>query len=192
MIRFKWKIEVSSMADLKTKSKKKVNIRKYVNCILLMIAVVLVAVIATKGYRTYKQNKLGESVFIKMGGNLQYKDIETATIELPTDGFILISYTKNEEVKKLETDLKKSIVNNELQNNFYYLDVTDMMLEEGFVDSLNEKFKLDEVHYIESIPAILYYRDGKFMTSISSTKDRMLRVDDFDKLLDSYEVLDRN
>ncbi|MCI8498102.1 MAG: hypothetical protein HFG33_01700 [Bacilli bacterium] len=180
------------MADLKVKNNKKINIRKYINCALLMVAIILVAVIATRGYNAYKEYKLGESVFIKMGGNLQYKDIDSATIELPTDGFILISYTKNEEVKGLESDLKKAIVNNELQSNFYYLDVTDMMLEEGFIDSLNEKFKLEDRHMIDSVPALLYYRDGKFMTSLSSTKEKMLNVDDFNKLLDSYEVLERN
>lgn len=176
----------------KDEKKTKINVRKYVNCCLLMVAIILTSVIACKIYKAYKVNKLGESVFVRMGGNLQYKDIENATIELPSDGFILISFTKNEKVKNLEDSLQKSVINNELQNNIYYLDVTELKLEEGYIDSLNKKFKLEGNDRIEAVPALLYYRNGTFMKSITSTEERMMSVDDFNKLLDSYEIVDRD
>ncbi len=181
------------VADKENNGKKvKINVRKYVNCCLLMVAIVLISVIACKVYKAYKVNKIGESSFIRMGGNLQYKDIENATIELPTDGFILISYTKDEKVKKLEDSLQKSVVNNELQNNIYYLDVTELKLEEGYIDSLNKKFGLEDNDKIQEVPALLYYRDGKFMKSLTSTQDRMMSADDFNKLLDSYEIVEND
>lgn len=176
----------------KDERKSKINVRKYVNCCLLMVAIVLMSLIVCKIYKAYKINKLGESVFVRMGGNLQYKDIENATIELPSDGFILISFTKDEKVKSLEDSLQKSVINNELQNNIYYLDVTELKLEEGYIDSLNRKFKLEGNDKIEAVPALLYYRNGKFMKSITSTEDRMMSVDDFNKLLDSYEIVERD
>lgn len=179
------------MATEKKQKKEKVDVRKYLNYVLMMIAVVLIAFIASKLYGTYKDNKLGESVFTRMVGNIQYADIESTISELPTDGFILISYTKNADVKKFESALKKSIVANELQNNFFYMDATDLMLEEGYINTLNEKFQLTDKK-IQELPAILYYKDGKFMTVISSTESQMLTVDDFNKLLDSYEIIDRD
>ncbi len=175
-----------------TKKSTKVNMRKYVNYALLMVAVVLVALIASKFYGMYKDNKLGDSVFNRMVANIQFDDIDSAMTELPTDGFILISYTKNQEVKDFEAALKKSVVNNELQNNFYYMDVTDMMLEDGYINTLNKKFNLEDNKKIEEVPAIIYYKDGKLMTTLTSTKDRMINVDDFSKMLDSYEVIGRD
>ena len=172
----------------KSGKKEKVDVRKYVNYVLMMVAVVLVAFIAVKLYNTYEDNKLGESVFTKMARNIQYDDIDSTTSEMSTDSFILISYTKNKEVKDFEEALKRSVINNELQDKFYYLDATDAMLNENYISSLNRKFALDEHHAIEELPAILYYKEGKFMTSISSTSSRMLTSDDFEKLLDSYEI----
>lgn len=174
----------------KNKGKEKIDIRKYVNFILTMIAVVLVALIAVKLYNTYQDNKIGTSVFTRMAGNIQIDDIENSTIEMSTDSFILISYVKNEEVRKFEEDLKKTVVDNELQNNFYYLDATNLMLEEGYTKTLNKKFKLENPNEIEELPAILYYKDGKLIRTISSTKNQMLSSDDFEKLLDSYEIIE--
>lgn len=173
-----------------TKNKEKINIRKYINYVLLMIAIVLVVLIACKLYNTYKDNRLSESVFTKFVGTIQYDDIENATSELATDGFILISYTRSESVRDLEINLKKSIENNNLQSNFYYLDATDLMLEDGYIESLNKKFDLEEKNEIVELPALLYYKDGKLKTIITSTKERMMSVDDFNKLLDSYEIIE--
>lgn len=170
------------------KKKEKIDIRKYVNFALSMIAIVLIALISIKLYHTYQNNKLGESDFARMAGSIQYDDIENATSEMSTDSFILISYVKDEDVKNFEDQLKKTVIEHELQNNFYYLNATDLMLEENYQDSLNKKFNLKDPYEIDMLPAILYYKEGKFMTSISSSKNRMLTVDDFDKLLDSYEV----
>ncbi len=154
-----------------------------------MTAIFLVAIISSKIYQVYQNNKLGESVFARMGGNIQYTDIENAISELPTDGFIFISYTKSSDIKKLENNLKKIVVANELQNNFYYLDATELMLENDYVNTLNKKFALDDDNMISDIPAILYYKDGKLKKTIDSSNDRMLNSDDFNKLLDSYEII---
>jgi hypothetical protein len=165
------------------------NVRKYINFALMMIAIVLVVLIACKLYTTYKENKLGESVFTRFVGSIQYDDIENATKEMGTDGFILISYTKNEDVKKFESSLKKAISNNNLQDSFYYLDATELKLEEGYIATLNKKFNLSDQYEIEELPAILYYRDGSIMKTLSSTSTEMITVDDFNKLLDNYEIL---
>ncbi|HBA37403.1 MAG TPA: hypothetical protein DCY94_01640 [Firmicutes bacterium] len=174
------------MEDNKKINKK----RKCLNYVLLMAVIILVAFIASKLYNTYKGNQLGESIFGRMVGNIQYSDIDSATSELPSDGFILISYLKNEDVNKFEAALKRNVVSNELQSNFYYLDATDLMLEDDYVDTLNEKFNLSGNKKIEELPAIIYYKDGELKTTITSTKKKMLSVDDFNKMLDSYEIIE--
>lgn len=175
----------------KNKKKEKIDLRKYINYVLMMIVVVLISIIAVKLYHTYKDNKLGESVFSRITGTIQYDDIENATSEMSTDSFILVSYTKNEDVKRFEEKLKDTVVEHEMQSNFYYLDATELMLDDEYVDSINKKFKLEDHLKITELPALLYYKEGKLMTTITSTKTRMIQADDFDKLLDSYEILER-
>ena len=172
------------------KKKEKINIRKYVNYVLLMVAIVLVCFISSKLYNTYKMNQLKESVLSRIVGTIQYDDVDNATIELSSEDFIFISYVKSVEVRELETKLKKTIVNNDLQSNFFYLDATDLMLEENYIDTLNEKFSLKDNNKIEALPALLYYKNGEFMKTITSTNDKMMTSDDFNKLLDNYEILE--
>lgn len=174
---------------IKTKKKSREDIQKYVNFALAMIAIVLVVFIGCKLYDRYQNSKLKTSVFSGFVGSIQYDDISDVTGEMPTHGFILVSYVKNEKVNELESGLKKSVLNHELQSNFYYFNATDLMLNEGYIDDINEKFGLKDINAIQELPALLYYRDGKIMRTISSTKDRMLSTDDFDKLLDNYEII---
>lgn len=173
----------------KTKTQKR-DIRKYLNFILLMILLVLIAFIASKLYKNHQENKLGTSVFYRDFGTIQYDDIENMISEMPSDSFIFISYTKKEDVKKLESSLKKSVVDKGLQSNFYYLDATDIMLTKDFIQNLNAKFNVDKANEIESLPALIYFQDGTLKRTITSTKSRQMTVDDFNKLIDNYEIID--
>lgn len=173
------------------KKKEKISVRKYINWLLLMLAIVLVCFIASKLYKTYQSNKLSESVLTRIVGTIQYDDIDNTKRELASEDFIFISYVKSVEVRKLETKIKNTIVNNDLQNNFYYLDATDMMLEEGYISDLNKKFKLKDEQQIKALPALLYYKNGKFVKTITSEPDKIMSSDDFAKLLDNYELLER-
>lgn len=174
-----------------TNKKQKRNIRKYINWLLFLIAVVLLSFIASKIYNIYESNKLKDSVLLRVVGTIQYDDVESATKEFVSDDFILISYVKSEDVRDFETKIKTVIVNNNLQNNFFYLDATDLMLEENYIDTLNEKFKLQNANKIEALPALLYYKNGEFIKTLSSTKDKIMNADDFSKLLDNYEIIER-
>lgn len=180
--------EVSSKKSVT--DKKSISARKYVNCILMMVAIVLVVFIASRLYNWYQDGKLSESVFTRFVGTIQYEDIDNAVREMPSDGFIFISYVKDEQTKKLESNMKKAITNNGLQSNFYYLDATELKLNDSFINEINEKFKLEGNNKIESLPALLYFNDGEHKKTISSKDDRMMSVDDFNKLLDSYEIIE--
>lgn len=65
------------------------------------------------------------------------------------------------------------------------------MLEDNYIETLNEKFKLKDTNKIEALPALLYYKNGEFVKTLSSTKDKIMSADDFSKLLDSYEIVER-
>ena len=174
---------------MKKKETEKSSKRQIINWILLSIAVVLCCLIGSKLYKIYKDNKLSESVLSRELGSMQYDDIDSSINELAADGFILVSYVKDKEVKKFETTLKKTIIKYNLQDNFLYFDATDLMLEENYIDIINEKFSLTKNNKIEALPAILYYKDGKYVKTLSSTKNKMITNNDFEKLLYVYEII---
>jgi len=173
------------------KKAKKIGVRKYVNYILLMIAIVLVCLLSVKIWDSYKESRLDTSVLTRSVGSIQFDDVDNARTELVSDDFIFVSYVKSDEVRKLETKMKKTILKHELQKNFYYLDATDIMMEENYVELINEKFVLKGNNKIEALPALIYYKEGKVVKTLSSTSDKLLVHDDFIKLLDNYELIER-
>lgn len=174
------------------KNSKKIGIRKYVNYVLLMVAIVLVCLLGVKMWNSYKEGRLDQSVLMRSIGTIQFDDVDNARTELVSDDFIFVSFVKSDEVRKLESKMKKTILKYELQKNFYYLDATDLMLEEDYIDLLNEKFILKGNNKIEALPALIYYKDGKVMKTLSSSSDKILTHDEFVKLLDNYELIERN
>ncbi len=175
-----------------SEKKDKINIRRYVNWFLFMVAIVLLCFISSKLYNTYQTNKLSESVLSRIVGTIQIDDIDNTKKELSSDDFIFISYVKSVEVRKLESKIKKTIVNNELQNNFYYLDATELMLENDYLEKLNKKFGLSNPNKIEALPALLYFKNGEFVKTITSSPNNIISNDDLIQLLDSYEILENN
>lgn len=182
------------MAKTKNKKQEEKNImneriRKIVNYVLLMIAIILVCLLSLKVARNIQNSKYQTSVLNKVVGTISLDALNEATKELTSDDFILISYTGSKEVRQLEKDIKKVILDNDLQSNFFYLNVTDFMLEDNYIKALNDEFKLKGKDEIKAVPAILYFKDGKFVKTLTSTNDQMLRIDDLAELLDSYEII---
>lgn len=168
-----------------SKAEKK-YIRKLINYILLMIAITLACLFVYKMANIYKTNKLSQSVLTEVVGSINYDDIESLTKEMTSDDFIILSFVKSEDTRKIEKNLKKIVLDNDLQRNTYYLDMTDKMLEENYLDELNQKFKLSGSNKIDGLPTILYYRDGKFIKKIThANKGKTLDVL-FEELLDEY------
>lgn len=172
------------------KKNKKEYIRKVINIILLVIAIILVCIISLKLYRTYQKNLLSESVLTRTVGTIQYNDFKNAKREFTGDTFVLISYLESKETRNLEENLKKTIVDNNLQTNFYYLDATDLMLEDNYLSTLNDGLELSGDNSLNGLPAILYYKDGALQAVLSSKDGKMITDDDFVSLLKKYKVIE--
>ena len=176
--------------DKEKENLKKEKLRKAVNYILFLIVVVLVCLLSVKIYNNYKNREYQESVLNQVISTIDLEDLSNATTELVSDNFILISYTGSKETRALEKGIKKIVLDNELQNNFYYLNATDLMLEDNYLDLLNSEFKLEKNNKIEVLPAIVYYKDGKVVETLSSTNKKIISSEDFKKLLIDNKILE--
>lgn len=180
------------MASKNSKNTDKKYIRKFINYILLMILIILGCVLTYKMVNIYKANKLSQSVLTRVVGSIGYDDIDNTMNEMTSDDFIIVSFVRSEDTRKIEKNLKKIILDYNLQNNTYYLDITDKMLEDDYLDELNDRFKLSGSNKIDGLPTILYYRDGKFIKKIThANKGKTLDVL-FAELIDEYMVGDIN
>lgn len=169
--------------------KKKETLRKNYAILIGMILLVIVACAAFYNlYTYYNDSQIASSPLKEDTKEISYKEVTTKLSDLEADTILVISYNDNDKkIYKNEKDIKKYLRKNDLLDNVMYLDMTEYKDNENFIDELNNKLNLTEKKKINSLPAIIYYKDGK-VSYVKDSKKNILSVDDFEQLVDMYEL----
>ena len=135
-----------------------------------------------------EEKKLSTSYLLSSGTiSLEIKNLDEVNqilSEPPTEYFVLITYTGNEDTYDLETGIKPIIDDYKLSDSFYYLNIESIMDSDNYLTRLNNAFNTSE---ITTVPIILYYRDGQLVDTVTRDDDNVINAGDFQKLLDIYE-----
>ena len=76
------------------------------------------------------------------------------------EAIIYISSSNNQNVRKYEQQLKKYIIQENLEKSILYLDASN--LEDGFYDNFQKKYNIsNDVNLKNSIPNLIVIVDGK-------------------------------
>lgn len=166
--------------------KERVVPRKNYVMLLLMVVLVVGLTFAVFNIASAIKNKKVNAGYInKYVSELQYVELDNYLVEPANNTFIYLTYTGDNDIYNLETKLKKLINNYELESNFIYVNVTEEMNNDNFINSLNDKVSANGI--IEKLPVILYYKDGT-LTEVLQGENNIFSVADFQKLLDKYEI----
>ena len=171
------------MAKRKVK-RNSIPLKNYLITIVLMAACIFLVIYALKWYEVKRIEKYGTSYLIKTKTvNMEisdYEEIEQVFMEAPSDYYILINYLNDKNSYKLETNLKNIIDNYDLNDLFYYINVTELKEnDDNYLEKLNKTLKID--NEIKTVPVILFYHNGKLAEKIYSAND-------FKKILQVYQV----
>ncbi len=161
------------------KNERVVPIKNYIYLLIMIIVVVSLTFLIFNINKNYQTEKLETSYLANYLTVVKTEELSNILSEPSSELFIFVTKTNDENVFNLEKDLKKIIKKHDLRDNFILLDYTD----ESNVEELNKILKSD----IETIPAIIYIKNGEFIKSIDS-KESLLKSSDFEKMLDEYEV----
>ena len=145
------------------------TVKKYFIGLCIILAIIFLALYFHKWATVKEQEKYLNSYLISTNTiSLEMTDIDeisSVLSETPSYYFLYISYTNDEDVYNLEEELKPLIDEYHLQNNFYFLNVTN------FKDT-NKDYKADiakalniEESIISDVPIILYFKDGELGSS---------------------------
>ena len=161
------------------KNERVVPVKNYIYLLIMIIVVVALTFLIFNINKNYQTKKLETSYLANYLTVVKTEELSNILSEPSSELFIFVTKTNDENVFNLETDLKKVIKKHDLRDNFILLDYTN----ESNVEELNKILKSD----IETIPAIIYIKNGEFIKSIDS-KESLLKSSDFEKMLDEYEV----
>ena len=90
----------------------------------------------------------------------------------------------------METKLKKVIKKYQLEDKFYYFNVTELKNNDAYIDEINSMLDLTN-EKITNIPTILYYKDHKLVNGgiIKKDNNSLMQAEDFEQMLDKLEVV---
>ena len=159
--------------------------KNYYILAIMLIGVVILTFSVVSIVNAVRNNNLNSGYINRYVSEIKYDELDNYLVEPASDTFIYITYTGEKSIYKLEKDLKKLINNYELASDFIYVDVTEEMIEDNFVDSLNKKLNI--TNNVKRLPVILYYKDG-ILTDKVEGENVIFNVADFQKLLDNYEI----
>lgn len=171
----------------KKKEGKYFSIRNYVWYILIAVAIVLLLIYCIEWISVKRKDRLINSYLISTN-TLTYEikdlsEIEQVLKESPSEYFILISYSNNEKTYKLEKKLKSIIDSYKLNEEIYYVNITDYLDNEDLLLELNDTFNTKG---IVNTPCILYYKDN-LLEKVIVNKDGVFSSVEFKNLLEEYE-----
>ena len=180
--------EVKNKEVDEKKTNKKPATNKIFIIVFIVGIIILLGIYIYKSFGAKNKDDMNNSYLLTSNTiNLELKDLNEVSqvmTEAPQQYFVLISYTGDENAYNLEKDLKKVIDKYKLNDAFYYYDAKELKQSGAYLDLLNKTFKTNK---IKKIPTILYVKDGKVIEAVSRVDDNMIKVGDFQKLLDIYD-----
>lgn len=159
--------------------------RNYLICAIIFIALILTTLYVLEANKVKTEKRVSESYLLKTNTVSltlnTIEELETTLLEAPDDVFLFTGYTGSTDEYELEKDMKNIIDEYNLSDNFYYLDVTNLMKTENELkNELSDILNAD----IKTLPIIIYISSNNVMNTVTGNKDSYLKASDFKKLLE--------
>jgi hypothetical protein len=125
-----------------------IPMKNYLIAIGLVVAAVLLTLYGFAWYNVLKEGRVSQSYLVKekvISSEIQsLEEVDAVFAEVPDEYFVYVSYTGSEEIYNMEKDLKKVINKYELNDQFYYLNLTTIKDKENYIDDLNKSLNLEQ------------------------------------------------
>ena len=162
------------MAKAKYKNKA-LSYKNYLLGFGVVLGIIFIILYFNKWHQVKEQEKYLNSYLMTNNTiSLEITDInaiDSVLSETPNYYFVYISYTQDKNIYNLEKNLKPIIDDYDLQNNFYFINVTN-------IKEKNKKYKEDiakelkiESNIIKNVPVILYFKNGVLINTVNNSKD---------------------
>lgn len=179
--------------SIKTKERK-IPTKNYLIALFVMLGIVFITFYIFQWYEVYNNEKITKSYLVS--SNLisneitSLDELQDVLSEAPSEYFLYISYTNDENIYNMETKLKKVIKKYQLEDKFYYFNVTELKNNDAYIDEINSMLDLTN-EKITNIPTILYYKDHKLVNGgiIKKDNNSLMQAEDFEQMLDKLEVV---
>lgn len=160
--------------------------KNYVKLGIIIFVTVVLTLSASNLYRNYDNNKINVSYISSYVNVINYNELSDTIREMSSNSFLYVGYTGNKDVYSFEKKLKKVIKNEQLEDNFYYVDVTEKLNDINMVDEFNSLVGIIDSETI-IFPAVVYFKNNVPVDYVDS-KNGIVDVSSVEVLFEKYEL----
>lgn len=179
------------MSSIKV-NEKYIPTKNYITAIVLILVIVLVSLYFFEWYKVYQEDKVKESYLVKSStitNVVNIEEIQTVFVDTPPeDYFVYIGYTGNQEIYDMEKELVDVINEYNLNDKFYFIDVTNIMDDDNYIEELNASLQMED-QKITKIPTILYFKNEELAKDgiLYREDNHLINASDFVQFLETKE-----
>lgn len=170
------------------KNERFIPIKNYIIAALIVVLAIGLTWYIFAWRKAINDNKVSTSYLTKEKLVQEINDLSEAKsvfLEAPTSYYILVSYTGDEKVYNMEKSLKDLIVEYNLTDKIYYLNVSSIKDDDNYISKIEEDLNFKDLD-IKQVPTIIYVKDGEAVDIITRSDDNMMTAGDFQKMLDIH------
>lgn len=162
-------------------NEKNIPLRNYILLSIILIISVVLVIYFYMWYGTYEDNKIYTPILDEYLTVINYNELEDYLIE-NKDAIIYVSILGDEEIRTFEKKFKKFFIENSVDNNILYLDLTSEYKDNNVFNNIKIKYGL------KSLPCIIIFRDGVVYNSYN-IKDYNYDINNIINFLDNAGVM---
>lgn len=159
------------------------------NYIILGVVLILSVIVVIYFYmwnNAYEESKLNTTIMDKYLQVINYNELNNYLIE-NKDAVIYISVLEDQKIRNFERKFKSIIVNNSLNSDILYLDLTSELKNNNTKKEIDKTYSINKKS-ISNVPSIIVYKNGN-ISSIYNIKDDNYNIEKITKYLKEEGII---
>lgn len=162
--------------------KKKKN---YVTLAIIYLVVIVVVLYVASWYSTYQNYKTTIPVLRNIVSEINTEELDHFVLENP-DGVVYMCVATDPACRSFDTNLKKELLKNGLQDSITYIDLQGVANKENYINSIFANYGMSS--NINNTPLFLAFENGKIVSYLGEGEATKLTIEETIKFIKKYRV----
>ncbi len=168
--------------------KKEIPIKNYIILGVIVLAAILLTLFAVKWIKDYNSQKMSVSPLEGKIQSVKLEEIDTVISEI-NEAVIYIGYTGDKRLYITEERLLNYLNKHDFSNKFIYINVSDKLKNDEYIDIIKEKLNITNDLNIEA-PSLIYMKNNEVIRVVSN-QTGYLYTNDISKLNIEFSLEDK-
>ncbi len=167
-------------------NKEKVSMKNYFILFIIVLVTIVIIWYLLVWYHEYNSLEVNTPVIYNTISEVKYDNLSTVAKE--RDLFVLYACTTDDKVcRNLEVSLKSYLIDNNLTEDFFYLNLGKDCDCDDYLDTIYKKFKSDDlVKKVKGYPTLFLFANGEIV-DLLSVKNKGLAISDIQTFVEGYD-----